>query len=322
MQPVRQKGEKMKIVEAAEVRERLTMPVCIELMREAFCLLETGKAFQPIRSIAKLPHGEAFGFMPAYLGEEDFFGAKVVNAFPQNMGTEYSSHNGYVILFESRHGQCVGMADAGAITQIRTGAVSGVATDLLAKKDSRSLGIIGAGAQGRSHLEAMLCVRPELKDIRVYDISREAAKKYKTEMEEKFGRPITISDSVRDAVKDADIVCTLTPSKAPYLEADWIKPGAHINAVGTFSPVTREITSQLMARSRLYADQIEALKKESGEYLIPLEEHLITEAHIKGSIGQLLLGTAVGRTGEEEVTLFDALGLAVEDVVCGRFLVQ
>jgi len=310
----------MKIVEAKEVFERLTMPICIDLMKEAFVLLETGKALQPIRALTKFPQGEVFGFMPAYLGNDNYFGAKVVNAFPQNVGTGYSSHNGYVIVFESQHGQCIGLADAGAITQIRTGAVSGVATDLLARKDAKTLAMIGAGAQGRSHLEAMLCVRPQIEEVRVYDIRAEAAEQYKAEMEPKFGRSITICSAVQDAVENADIVCTLTPSKEPYLKADWIKPGTHINAVGTFSPATREVTSELMAKSILFADQIEAMKKEAGEYLIPLQEGLITEDHIKGSIGQLLLGQVEGRTSEKEITLFDALGLAVEDVICGRYL--
>ena len=310
----------MKIVEAKEVFEKLTMETCIGLMREAFCALETGEAMQPMRSIARLPHGESFGFMPAYLGENDCFGAKVLDAFPQNMGTKYPSHIGYVLVFESKHGCCVGMADAGAITQIRTGAASGVATDLLARKDARVLGIIGAGAQGRSHLEAMLCVRPGIESIKVYDINREAAQRFQKEMEEKFGRPVTVAGSAREAAEDSDIICTVTPSKDPYLEAEWVKPGAHINAVGTFSPVTREVTSELVARSRLFADQVEAMKKEAGEYMIPLQEGLITEEHIAGSLGQVLLGRVPGRTGEEEITLFDALGLAVEDVICGRYL--
>lgn len=310
----------MKIVEAREVHERLTMPQCIQLMREAFVLLETGKAVQPIRALTKFPQGEVFGFMPAYLGSDDYFGAKVVNAFPQNVGTGYSSHNGYVIVFESVHGQCVGLADAGAITQIRTGAVSGVATDLLAKEDAKVLAIIGAGAQGRSHLEAMLCVRPQIEKVQVYDIRKEAAEAYREEMETKFGKPILVCETVREAVKDADIICTLTPSKEAYLEADWVKAGAHINAVGTFSPTTREVTSQLVKRASLYADQVEALKKEAGEYLIPLQEGLITEEHIKGSIGQLLLKQIPGRSAAAEITLFDALGLAVEDVICGRWL--
>ncbi|HIR61483.1 MAG TPA: ornithine cyclodeaminase family protein, partial [Candidatus Faecivivens stercoravium] len=132
---------------------------------------------------------------------------------------------------------------------------------------------------------------------------------------------VTVCGSVEEAVKDADIICTLTPSKEAYLKKEWVKPGAHINAVGTFTPTTREVTSKLVAASRLYADQVAAMKKEAGEYLIPLSEGLITEDHIVGSIGEVLLGKAPGRQSEEEITLFDALGLAVEDVICGRYLV-
>lgn len=312
----------MKIVEAKEVFERLTMEKCIGLMKEAFMALESGRAMQPMRSICRLPHGESFGFMPAYLGEGDYFGAKVLDAFPQNAGTAYPSHIGYVMMFEAVHGGCVGMADAGAITQIRTGAASAVATELLSRKDSRVLGIIGAGAQGRSHLEAMLCVRPGLEEIKVYDIRPEAAADYKAEMEARFGIDVTVAASVQEAAEGSDIICTLTPAKEAYLKAEWIKPGAHINAVGTFTPATREVTSELMAKARIYADQVEALKKESGEYLVPLQEGLITEEQIAGSLGQVLLGQAPGRKDEEEITIFDALGLAVEDVICGRYLVQ
>lgn len=312
----------MRMIEKEEVFEKLTMEACIRLMREAFAALESGKAMQPARSICRFPKGEAFGFMPAYLGEDDCFGAKVLSNFPQNAGTEYPSHIGYVILFESAHGTCLGMADAGAITQIRTGAVSGVATELLAREDAKILGIIGAGAQGRSHLEAMLTVRPKLQKVKVYDIREEAALRYQEEMERKFGISIEVCHSPEEAAMDADILCTLTPSKEPYLKAGWVKPGAHINAVGTFSPTTREVTSELVAKSRLYADQVEAMKKEAGEYLIPLQEKLITEEHIAGSIGQVLLGEKPGRQSEEEITLFDALGLAVEDVICGRYLLS
>lgn len=312
----------MKIIEREEVFQKLDMSTCIGLMKEAMMALEEGKAIQPVRSICKFPQGEAFGFMPAYMGADDCFGAKVLSAFPQNAGTEYPSHIGYVMIFESQHGTCRGLADAGAITQIRTGAVSGVATEVLARKDAKTLGIIGAGAQGRSHLEAMLLVRPEIESVKVYDLNPKAAECYKKEMEEKFQREITICSSVREAVAECDIVCTLTPSKEAYLTRDMIKNGAHVNAVGTFSPVTREAASDLIAASGLYADQVEAMKKESGEYLIPLQEGLITESHIRGSIGAVLLGKAPGRQSREEITLFDALGLAVEDVICGRYLLK
>lgn len=311
----------MIVVEAKEARERLDMATCIRLMREGLSALENGSAMQPLRSVNKLPHGNLFGFMPAYLGDGDYFGAKVITAFHDNIGTEYPSHMGYVMIFEAVHGSFVGMADCGVITEIRTGAVSGVATDLLAVKNAKKLALIGAGAQARSHLAAMLEVRPGLSEVAVYDIRTEAAEKFAAESEEKYHIPVHVCADVQTAVQDADIICTLTPSKDPYLKREWIKKGAHINAVGTFTPVTREVTSELVAASKLYADQIEAMEKEAGEYLIPLSEGLITREHIRGSIGGLLTGKAEGRTSDEDITLFDALGLAVEDVICGRFLV-
>lgn len=310
----------MKIVEAAEARRRLDTATCIRLMREALTALDRGEALQPIRTIAQLPRG-AFGFMPAYLGDDDCFGAKVITAYPGNLGTEYPSHMGYVMIFESKHGSFLGMADASVITEIRTGAVSGVATDLLARRDAKRLAVIGAGAQGRGHMAAMLQVRPNLQSAAVYDIRPEAAARYAWEMQEKYGIPVGAAESAEAAVRGADIICTVTPSQEAYLKKEWVQPGAHINAVGTFTPTTREVTSELVAASKLYADQVAAMKKEAGEYLIPLSEGLITEDHIVGSIGQVLLGQVPGRENDQEITLFDALGLAVEDVICGRYLV-
>ena len=170
-------------------------------------------------------------------------------------------------------------------------------------------------------MAAMKIVRPSIEAVSVYDIRPEAAEKFAAEMEGKYGVPVKVCADVQEAVSDADIICTVTPSKEAYLQKEWVKKGAHINAVGTFTPTTREVTSDLVAASRLYADQIAAMKKEAGEYLIPLSEGKITEDHIVGSIGQVLLGTAPGRQSDEEITLFDALGLAVEDVICGRYLV-
>ncbi len=308
----------MKIIDANEVRALLTMPECINLMKEAFKKLESGNAGQPIRTIHPFPDGNLFGFMPAWL--DDCFGAKIITANHGNVGTKYPSHMGYVMVFDSAHGAPIGMADAGVITEMRTGAVSAVATDLLARKDASKLAIIGCGAQGRSHLAAIMCVR-DIKEVYCYDIVPESAQKYAKEQSEKYGIAVIVKSSVKDAVLEADIVCTLTPSKEAYLEADWISSGTHINAVGTFSPTTREVTSELVAKSKLYADNIESMKKEAGEYLIPLKEGLIDESHIVGSLGEVLLGKAPARQTSHEITLFDALGLAVEDVTCARYLV-
>ena len=144
--------------------------------------------------------------------------------------------------------------------------------------------------------------------------------RYAQEVTEKYGIPVKIASSVAEAVADADIICTLCPAKDPYLTRDMVKPGVHINAVGTFSPVTREVSSDLVAASRLYSDYTPSTKKESGEYLIPLQEGLITEDHILGSVGQLLLGQAEGRTSDDDITVFDALGLAVEDVASAKMV--
>ncbi len=284
-------------------------------MREALIDLEQGRCAMPQRSLNVLPNTAVIGFMPAYLG--DYFGAKVVTAYAPNTGTKYPSHIGYVMLFESEHCTVKALVDASAITEIRTGAVSAVATDALARRDAHTLALIGAGVQARSHTAAIAAVR-EITEICVYDIRPEAMQRFAEETAEKYGIPVRCCESVAQAVRDADIVCTLTPSKEAYLTKDMIRPGTHVNAVGTFTKTTREAASDLVAVSRLYADQIDAMKSESGEYLIPLAEGLITDSHIVGSIGQVLLGQAPGRRNDQEITLFDALGLAVEDIACAK----
>ena len=309
----------MLLIEEKQVRAILTPEKCIAAMRQAFMDLENGKCDMPQRLICRLPNTAAFGFMPAYVG--DYFGAKVIAAYAPNMGTEYPSHIGYVMLFESEHCTVSGLIEAGSVTEIRTGCVSAVATDLLAKKDAHCLALIGAGAQARSHLAAIRLVRP-VDQVRVFDLNEAASGRFKKETEEKYGLPVTVCFSAEEAVRDADIICTLTPAKEAYLTRAMVRPGAHVNAVGTFSPVTREAASDLVAAARLYADYTPACRKESGEYLMPLKEGLITEDHIVGSVGELLLGRVPGRQTDSDITLFDALGLAVEDIAAARLVYE
>ena len=301
----------MIVMEENQVRKLLTPEKCNAAMKQALMDLEEGKCAMPPRLITHMPNGAAFGFMPAYVG--DYFGAKVINAYAPNMGTEYPSHIGYVLLFESQHCTTVGLVEAGSITEIRTGCVSAVATELLSRKDAHSLAMIGAGAQARSHLAAISLVR-EITSVTVYDMNPAAAEKYAEEMSAQYGIPVKVCSSAAEAVKDADIICTVCPAKEPYLTKAMVKPGVHINAVGTFTPTTREVASDLVAAARLYSDYTPSTKTESGEYLVPLKEGLIGENHIIGSVGELLLGKCQGRTSDEDVTIFDALGLAVEDI--------
>lgn len=309
----------MLLIEEKQVREILTPEKCVAAMRQAFMDLENGKCDMPQRLICKLPNTAAFGFMPAYVG--NFFGAKVIAAYAPNMGTEYPSHIGYVMLFESEHCTVSGLIEAGSITEIRTGCVSAVATDLLAKKDAHCLALIGAGAQARSHLAAIRLIRP-IDQVRVFDLNEKASLRFQKEAEEKYGLPVTVCASVEEAVQEADIICTLTPAKEAYLTKAMVRPGAHVNAVGTFSPVTREAASDLVATARLYSDHTPACRKESGEYLVPLQEGLIREDHILGSVGELLLGRAPGRQTDSDITLFDALGLAVEDIAAAKLVYE
>lgn len=306
----------MKILEETQVRALVSAKECVEVMEQALADLEQGKCAMPQRLLCTMPNTATLGFMPAYVG--DCFGAKVLTAYGPNAGTKYPSHIGYIMMFESEHCTVSGLVDATAVTEIRTGAVSAVATKYLARPDAHHLGLIGAGAQARSHMAAISTVRP-IDTVTVYDIRKNAAEAFASEITERYGVTVKVCTSVAEAVAEADIVCTLTPSREAYLTKDMIRSGTHINAVGTFSKNTREVASDLVAASRLYADQIAAMKQESGEYLIPLAEGLITESHIQGSIGEVALGKTPGRQSEDEITIFDALGLAVEDIACARY---
>jgi ornithine cyclodeaminase len=311
----------MLIVEEDLVTRLLPMESCIDLMRETLRELVSGRFSQPPRSVHKLPGGDLFGFMPAYLGGRGYFGAKVVTAFHGNLAVGLPSHRGYVMLFEAAHGGLEAMVDATSITRIRTGAVSAVATELLSRQDAQSLALVGAGAQAHSHLEAIRLVR-KITSVRIFDLDAAKAQAFAREAEARYSIPVAAAPTIEETVNGADIICTLTPSAEPFLELGMVKAGAHINAVGAFSPDKREICSSLVAASRLYADQTEAMKRECGEYLIPVREGLIDERHIIGSIGELLLGAAPGRGAPDQITLFDALGLAVEDVACARFVYE
>ncbi len=306
----------MVVLEEKEVRRILTPEVCMKVMRGILADLEEGRCEMPQRLICSMPNTAVLGFMPAWVG--DAYGAKVIAAYAPNMGTAYPSHIGYVILFEAEHSTVTALVEAGSVTEIRTGCVSAVATDLLARKDAHVLALIGAGAQARSHLAAIRLIRP-VDRVCVYDIRPDAARQF---AEEVSGLQVSVCGSVREAVRDADIICTLTPSREPFLSRDMVKPGTHVNAVGTFTPVTREVASDLIAAARLYADHVPACRRESGEYLIPLQEGMIGEDHVLGSVGGLLTGRVPGRTRDEDITVFDALGLAVEDVASARAVLR
>jgi ornithine cyclodeaminase len=302
----------MLVIDQKTVEQLLPMPKCIELMRGTLSALARGEAVLPLRTILTIPDG-AFAVMPAYLASPATIGAKIITVFPKNHGTAFDSHQGAVMLFDSENGSLAAIMDATSVTTIRTAAVSGVATDLLARDDANSLAILGAGVQGHSHLEAMCAVRP-LRDVRVWSRNSEHARELADVARARFDLDASVSSSAEEAVRGVDIVCTTTSSTQPLLLGDWLSPGTHLNVVGASQPHAREVDTKAVVRSRLYADRRESALKEPGDIIVPLQEGAITPDHIVGEIGEILIGRAPGRRNREDITLFKSLGLAIEDL--------
>lgn len=310
----------MKIIDRESVLRLMDERRCIEVMRKTLAGLEAGKSVQYLRKAYPLPEGEIFAFMPAWL-DEGCFGAKVLTVFHKNQGTGHPSHQGGVMLFEGAHGSPVALVEASAITQVRTGAVSAVATDLLARRDASCLALLGCGVQAQSHLLAIQHVR-DLRKVQVWDIAFDRAQAFAQRMAAQTGLEIVAMQAVQAVLADADIVCTLTPAKTPILEAAWIAPGTHINAVGACLPSDRELPSALMAKARVYGDARESVLQESGDFLIPLKEGAYGEEHLLGTLGELMHGRVGGRQNAQQITVFEALGLAIEDIATARFVYE
>jgi len=310
------------ILNKDEVGRILSMQACIGVMSDAFKALERGESLQPLRSLMRLPSQKGLlGMMPGYTGENNIFGIKAISVFPENYKEGISSHQGVILLYEGENGRLIAILDAEEITAVRTAAVSALATDALARRDSSVLAILGAGVQGHRHLKAISQVR-KLSRVFVWDIVDEYTKAY-VESESKLEDAEIIGvNTAKEAAADADIICTVTPSKNPIIMLDWVKPGTHINAVGACTPNAQELESALVARSRLYTDCLESLFNEPGDFLNPKKEGLITEDHVRGELGELLTGKIKGRDADKDITLFKSLGLAIEDLAAGYFVYE
>lgn len=306
------------VVSHDDVIALLPMADCIEAMSDALRTLALGRALLPLRQIVRLPDGHnAFGVMPAVLDEPTAIGAKVITVFPGNAATPYDSHQGAVLLFEMEFGRLIGILDASTITAIRTAAVTGVATRLLSRPESRVLALLGAGVQAATHLESISLVRP-IQEVRVWSRSGDRARRFAEHRAEHAAR-IVVCGTPRQAVEGADVICTVTSSREPVLLGEWLAPGAHVNAVGAVG-AAREVDSAAVVKSRLYVDRRESALNEAGEFLAPKSEGLIGDDHIVGEIGELLVDPprAIGRRNAQEITLFKSLGLAIEDLAAAR----
>jgi ornithine cyclodeaminase/alanine dehydrogenase-like protein (mu-crystallin family) len=312
---------KVTILNHQEVAELLSMRECIEIMAEALSTLARGQIQMPIRTTLRPPGASGLmSLMPVYRsGEKALYGLKAICVFPQNPAFGKDAHQGSVLLFSAKTGELFAIINASAITAIRTAAVSAVATRLLSRKDAHILAILGAGVQARAHLAAMACTR-EIKQVRIADKIFTRARQLVDEMSRDYAFPVEALESSEAAVRGADIIVTVTNSSEPVLQRDWISAGAHVNAVGACSPQVREIDTLTMQAARLYVDRRESTLAEAGDYVIAAKEGAINPDHIRGEIGELLIGKAKGRTSNNEITLFKALGLAVEDLAAAEFV--
>lgn len=313
----------MEIITEKDILRKFTFPEAIEVMKKCFYDFEQRTIFQWPRSVTKLPdesQKNLFALMPAYLGENRFYGAKIMSFFSENGDLGLPTHLGQILLLDSKTGKPLALIDANSITWIRTAAVSAVATSLLARKDASALSLIGTGHQASSHLQAIMSIR-EIDTVFVYDLDRTKQTDFIKFVRQDYPH-LTIIDckSLVEATSQADIICTLTPSKQAFLDREMVAPGTHINAIGTFTPETREICSNLIISSNVYVDDYQAVLKESGDLLIPISEQSFQSSAIKGSLGELITNKAQGRTTEQEITVFDAVGLAVEDLCCAEYI--
>jgi len=314
---------KILILNHDEVVQLLPMKECIAIMREALIKLALGEVHQPLRTIVRPPDAAGvMGLMPSYVGgDQAAYGLKTVCVFPGNPAKGKDAHQGAVLLFSAETGELLALVNASAITAIRTAAVSGVATDLLARDDASDLAIIGAGVQARTHLKAIAEVRP-LKRCRVASRNIEHARRLAEEMSGSVPFAIEPVETVTKALAGADLVATVTNSKEPVVHREWISPGVHLNVVGSSTPHAREVDTATIADSALFVDRRESTLNEAGDYLFAMREGAIGPEHIRAELGEVLTGKKPGRTSSQEVTLFKSLGLAVEDLAAANYLYQ
>lgn len=301
-----------------EVSELLPMVECIKVMAEMFRALSRGEAVLPQRQVMWQPDRTgALGLMPSWLGSPAALGAKVVSVFPGNTETRHESHQGAVLLFDTGNGILLAIVDAGAITAIRTAAVSALATHLLAREDAGNLAILGSGTQADMHLAAMQSVRP-IRRVRVWSRNADHARRFATTATEHYSTEVTPVDNASEAVDGADLICTVTGATEPVLQGEWLAPGAHVNAVGASVPPFRELDTAAVARSRLFVDSTVSVLAEADDIRIPMQEKAITENHIRGELSDLVLERVTGRNDTDDITLFKSVGLAVEDLAAAR----
>jgi ornithine cyclodeaminase len=310
---------KILVLAGHHVRELLPYRECADVMREALAELARGQIQQPLRTVVRPRDAAGFmGLMPAYSPGAGY-GLKAICITPGNPAIGKDAHQGGVLLFDVRTGEPLALVNASAVTEIRTAATSAVATGLLARPVATELAIIGTGVQGQAHARAIAATRA-LTGIRLAGRDLARTRKVAAELAGQLGLPVTAHDAVAEAVAGAGIVVTATTSPRPVLRLEWLSQGTHVNAVGACVPTDREIDTATMAEAAVFADSRESVRKEAGDYLLAERDGAVNP--VRAELGELLTGTAPGRAHDDEITVFESLGLAAEDLAAASYLYQ
>lgn len=311
---------KTRIIGRKEAEELLTMADCIDAMEQTLRDISAGQTAMLQRSMMPQPKDNKFALMAADNRQQGICGVKAI-VFPGAEARAKGTNQGIVPLFDSNTGALLAIVDAECITAVRTAASSAAATRILARQDSQTLAVLGAGRIGRLHIQAICQVRP-IRRVLVWNRTPEKAEQCCQWAQEAFGIEAQACSEARQAVEQADVVCTVTQAKEPILQGEWLKPGAHINAVGACAGNARELDAQAVCRSRVYLDQREAALRDGGDLAILLSQGLLPMENIIGEAGQVLLGQVPGRQGPEEITLFESVGIAVEDLAAAQLIYE
>jgi len=312
----------MRALSRSDLRQAVPMHDAVELMKVAFRELSAGRAISPVR--AQVPIGDPNSLllsMPGYVASEKAAGIKIVTFFGGNAGTGVPVIHALVYMINADTGEPLGIMEGGYVTALRTGAVSGAATDLLSRPESATLAVIGTGVQGVTQAAAVCCVRPITKIIGV-DLRPEAQQRFvenvRHDWPELADCEITTTANADEAVAEADVICCSTTSRQPVFSDAAVRSGTHINAVGAFTPEMQEIPPATIARATVVVDNVGACEEEAGDLIKAMAEGVIDKAHWSRELGQVVSGDAPGRVSADEITFFKSVGNSVQDVVVGQ----
>jgi len=316
----------MLILNANEVRQALPMKEAIAAMKDAYASLSDGTAVAPLRTRLPIPSRDAISlFMPAYMKSNsgEALAVKVVSLYPSNPARGLATIQAAVLVFDVETGRAIALLEGSTLTAIRTGAGSGAAIDLLARKDSKVVAIFGAGPQGKTQLAAT-CSARNIETAFIYNPAVEKAKAFAKEMAgiDSIPNDIRVAKTPKEAIEHADIICTATGSTEPVFEDKDVKSGTHISAIGAYTPEMQEVPVETVARARIVVDSRATVMDEAGDIVQAIRAGAIQESNIHAELGEIVLGDKSGRETDSEITFFKSVGNAVQDAVAAQLAIQ